>query len=170
MSSSCHVLAASGAQDLPCISDLATPDRPHPTTGTRHSDRTFFTGSVAHRDTPPVTRIVATRRPRHFSDTSPRLRPRFAQPVSGNSGAETHSRRSEIGLKVEGINLPLADGEAAGQEVFHVHLRSGRHGSTRLRDGKVADVVSLTRAGKLRCSIIIAIPYTTSGRRTTPDG
>jgi histidine triad (HIT) family protein len=26
------------------------------------------------------------------------------------------------GLKVEGINLLLADGEAAGQEVFHVHL------------------------------------------------
>lgn len=29
-------------------------------------------------------------------------------------------RRS--GLKCEGINLFLADGEAAGQEVFHVHL------------------------------------------------
>ncbi|OFW28947.1 MAG: HIT family hydrolase [Acidobacteria bacterium RIFCSPLOWO2_02_FULL_65_29] len=29
-------------------------------------------------------------------------------------------RRS--GLKAEGINLLLADGEAAGQEVFHVHL------------------------------------------------
>ena len=26
------------------------------------------------------------------------------------------------GLKAEGINLLLADGEAAGQEVFHVHL------------------------------------------------
>jgi histidine triad (HIT) family protein len=26
------------------------------------------------------------------------------------------------GLKVEGINLLLADGEVAGQEVFHVHL------------------------------------------------
>ena len=26
------------------------------------------------------------------------------------------------GLKVEGINLLVADGEAAGQEVFHVHL------------------------------------------------
>ena len=26
------------------------------------------------------------------------------------------------GLKVEGVNLFLADGEAAGQEVFHVHL------------------------------------------------
>jgi len=26
------------------------------------------------------------------------------------------------GVKVEGINLLLADGEAAGQEVFHVHL------------------------------------------------
>ena len=29
-------------------------------------------------------------------------------------------RRS--GLKAEGVNLLLADGEAAGQEVFHVHL------------------------------------------------
>jgi len=29
-------------------------------------------------------------------------------------------RRS--GLRVEGVNLFLADGEAAGQEVFHVHL------------------------------------------------
>jgi histidine triad (HIT) family protein len=26
------------------------------------------------------------------------------------------------GLRAEGINLLLADGEAAGQEVFHVHL------------------------------------------------
>ena len=26
------------------------------------------------------------------------------------------------GLKCEGVNLFLADGEAAGQEVFHVHL------------------------------------------------
>ena len=26
------------------------------------------------------------------------------------------------GLKAEGVNLFLADGEAAGQEVFHVHL------------------------------------------------
>ncbi len=26
------------------------------------------------------------------------------------------------GLKAEGINILLADGEAAGQEVFHVHL------------------------------------------------
>jgi len=26
------------------------------------------------------------------------------------------------GLKAEGVNLLLADGEAAGQEVFHVHL------------------------------------------------
>lgn len=29
-------------------------------------------------------------------------------------------RRS--GIKCEGVNLYLADGEAAGQEVFHVHL------------------------------------------------
>jgi len=28
----------------------------------------------------------------------------------------------ESGLKVEGVNLLLADGEAAGQEVFHLHL------------------------------------------------
>lgn len=28
----------------------------------------------------------------------------------------------QSGLKAEGINLLLADGEAAGQEVFHVHL------------------------------------------------
>lgn len=28
----------------------------------------------------------------------------------------------ESGLKAEGINLLLADGEAAGQEIFHVHL------------------------------------------------
>jgi diadenosine tetraphosphate (Ap4A) HIT family hydrolase len=28
----------------------------------------------------------------------------------------------ESGLACEGVNLLLADGEAAGQEVFHVHL------------------------------------------------
>ena len=28
-------------------------------------------------------------------------------------------------LRCDGVNLILADGEAAGQEVFHVHLRGG---------------------------------------------
>ena len=32
------------------------------------------------------------------------------------------SLRSSAGLRCEGVNLFLADGEAAGQEVFHVHL------------------------------------------------
>ncbi|MDQ4104238.1 MAG: HIT family protein [Actinomycetota bacterium] len=27
-----------------------------------------------------------------------------------------------IGVRCEGVNLSLADGEAAGQEIFHVHL------------------------------------------------
>jgi histidine triad (HIT) family protein len=37
---------------------------------------------------------------------------------SGFEGAALYAS----GLRCEGVNLFLADGEAAGQEVFHVHL------------------------------------------------
>jgi len=39
-----------------------------------------------------------------------------------NAGAGLAERLRSSGLPCEGINLFLADGEAAGQEVFHVHL------------------------------------------------
>jgi histidine triad (HIT) family protein len=37
-------------------------------------------------------------------------------------GMRTASALRASGLRCEGVNLFLADGEAAGQEVFHVHL------------------------------------------------
>lgn len=57
---------------------------------------------------------------------------RHAAALSGVAPAEL-ARMSEVaqelagrlratGLRCEGVNLFLADGEAAGQEVFHVHL------------------------------------------------
>jgi histidine triad (HIT) family protein len=39
-----------------------------------------------------------------------------------NAGAELASRLRASGLPCDGVNLFLADGEVAGQEVFHVHL------------------------------------------------
>lgn len=36
--------------------------------------------------------------------------------------ARTAAALRQSGVRCEGINLRLADGEAAGQEVFHVHL------------------------------------------------
>ena len=47
-------------------------------------------------------------------------------PITGSAlFAVAHRLSASVrtsGLKVEGINLFLADGEAAGQEIFHVHL------------------------------------------------
>lgn len=37
-------------------------------------------------------------------------------------GMRTAAALRSSGLRCEGVNLFLADGEAAGQEVFHVHL------------------------------------------------
>lgn len=37
-------------------------------------------------------------------------------------GKEINNKIRKSGIKCEGINLLLADGEAAGQEVFHSHL------------------------------------------------
>jgi len=49
------------------------------------------------------------------------LEPRVGGALFGVAqGLAAALRRS--GLRCEGINLLLADGEAAGQEVFHVHL------------------------------------------------
>lgn len=39
-----------------------------------------------------------------------------------NVGQRVAQALRQSGLKCEGVNLFLADGEAAGQEVFHVHL------------------------------------------------
>ena len=39
-----------------------------------------------------------------------------------NVGQRVVQALRQTGLKCEGVNLFLADGEAAGQEVFHVHL------------------------------------------------
>ena len=39
------------------------------------------------------------------------------------AGAHTLARRiRESGIKCEGVNLLLSDGEAAGQEIWHVHM------------------------------------------------
>ena len=39
-----------------------------------------------------------------------------------NAGAELAGRLRASGLPCDGVNLFVADGEAAGQDVFHVHL------------------------------------------------
>ena len=37
-------------------------------------------------------------------------------------GMRVASAMRRAGVRCEGVNFPLADGEVAGQEVFHVHL------------------------------------------------
>lgn len=68
-------------------------------------------------------------------------------------------RRS--GLRCEGVNLLLADGEAAGQEVFHVHLHvipryrgDGFGLRTGPQHGRIADRAELDEtAEKIRAAI-----------------
>lgn len=85
--------------------------------------------SVVHRDneclafmdirpvTPGHLLVVPLAHATYLSDLSPSS---GAAMFLAAQRAAAAVRRS--GLRVEGVNLFLADGEAAGQEVFHVHL------------------------------------------------
>ena len=61
--------------------------------------------------------VIPVKHATHLNDLEPRVGGALFGVVQRLAAA---IRRS--GLKAEGINLLLADGEAAGQEVFHVHL------------------------------------------------
>lgn len=76
---------------------------------------------VAFMDTNPVTTghlLVVPRQ--HFADLSSMDEETGAHLFRVAMRLQNAIRRS--GLHCEGINLFLADGKAAGQEVFHVHL------------------------------------------------
>jgi histidine triad (HIT) family protein len=76
---------------------------------------------IAFMDTCPVNAghllVIPLKHATYLADLEPRVG--GALLVAGQKLAAA-VRGS--GLKAEGINLFLADGEAAGQEVFHVHL------------------------------------------------
>ncbi len=77
--------------------------------------------TAAFMDIQPVTRghllVVPREHAAYLSDLQPDDGARLFR-VGQQAAAAL--RRSE--LRCEGVNLFLADGEAAGQEVFHVHL------------------------------------------------
>lgn len=76
---------------------------------------------VAFMDIQPVNHghllVVPRAHARHLSDVEPETIPHLFRVGAVLSGA---LRRSAI--RCDGISFYLADGEAAGQEVFHVHL------------------------------------------------
>jgi diadenosine tetraphosphate (Ap4A) HIT family hydrolase len=76
---------------------------------------------VGIMDICPVTTghvlVMPLRHATHLADLEPRVGGALFEAAQKLAAA---IRRS--GLKAEGISLLLADGEAAGQEVFHVHL------------------------------------------------
>jgi diadenosine tetraphosphate (Ap4A) HIT family hydrolase len=77
--------------------------------------------TVAFMDLRPVTPGHLLVVPRAHADGLPDLEPDDgAQMFRVGQAAAAAVRRSS--LRCEGVNLFLADGEAAGQEVFHVHL------------------------------------------------
>ncbi|HEX8228982.1 MAG TPA: HIT family protein [Chloroflexia bacterium] len=77
--------------------------------------------AVAFMDIQPVnTGHVLVIPRRHFTYLSDMDEETGAQLFRVGMRVQEAIRRSDI--KCEGINLFLADGEAAGQEVFHVHL------------------------------------------------
>ena len=67
--------------------------------------------------------VIPVNHATHLAD----LEPRVGDALFGVAQKLAAAIRGS-GLKAEGINLLLADGEAAGQEVFHVHLRMSCHG------------------------------------------
>jgi histidine triad (HIT) family protein len=76
---------------------------------------------IAFMDIGPINAghvlVVPTRHSTYLSDLDPQVGGVLFGVAQRLAAAVRKS-----GLKVEGINLLLADGEAAGQEVFHVHL------------------------------------------------
>ena len=67
--------------------------------------------------TPGHLLVVPKRHATHLADLPPRIGERMMATAMRCAAA---LRASE--LRTDGINLFLADGEAAGQEVFHAHL------------------------------------------------
>jgi histidine triad (HIT) family protein len=67
--------------------------------------------------TPGHTLIVPIQHATHLADLDGTTFAHMAQTAQTVAAALRKS-----GLQCEGVNLFLADGEAAGQEVFHVHL------------------------------------------------
>jgi diadenosine tetraphosphate (Ap4A) HIT family hydrolase len=76
---------------------------------------------IAFMDIGPINRghllVVPVKHAAYLSDLDPQIGGALFTAAQRLSSAV---RRS--GLRAEGINLLLADGEAAGQEIFHVHL------------------------------------------------
>lgn len=76
---------------------------------------------LAFLDIRPVTPghllVIPKRHARHLADLDEAAGERMYRVAARLAGALCAS-----GLRCEGVNLFLADGEAAGQEVFHVHL------------------------------------------------
>jgi histidine triad (HIT) family protein len=100
--------------------------------------------------------VVPTRHADYLADLDPAVGGHLFAVAQRAAGALRAS-----GVRCEGVNLHLADGEAAGQEVFHVHLhviprfrgdgagfRAGRH------YGHTPDRAELDAlAGRLRAAI-----------------
>ena len=61
--------------------------------------------------------VIPVKHATHLADLEPRVGSALFEAAQKLAAAIRQS-----GLKAEGINLLLADGEAAGQEVCHVHL------------------------------------------------
>lgn len=76
---------------------------------------------IALMDTRPVNPghllVIPKRHAAHLADLPPEVGAQMFRVGQRMAGALYSS-----GLRCEGINLYLADGERAGQEVFHVHL------------------------------------------------
>jgi diadenosine tetraphosphate (Ap4A) HIT family hydrolase len=76
---------------------------------------------VAFVDIRPVTRGHTLVVPRAHAAALAELDPEDGAAVF-RGGMRVAAGLRASGLRCEGVNLWLADGEAAGQEVFHVHL------------------------------------------------
>lgn len=76
---------------------------------------------VAMMDVRPVNAghllVIPVRHASHLADLEPKVGQALFATAQRIAAAIPRS-----GIRAEGINLLLADGEAAGQEVFHVHL------------------------------------------------
>jgi len=77
--------------------------------------------TVAFLDIRPITPGHALVIPKAHAAFLEDLRPEDGRAIFATGQALAAALRRS-GLRCEGVNFHLADGEAAGQEVFHVHL------------------------------------------------
>ena len=107
-----------GSEDIGIIDLHLLPDHRGRTQGQRRSRRRTHNGVLRHPNAEPGHLLVV---PRHHQPSLAELDPRDGAQLFHVGQLAAAALRQSV-LRCEGVNFFLADGAAAGQDVFHLHL------------------------------------------------